>query len=557
MDSTTNSDKEKAVQGDDCNSTHSTNNMISAEIKFRQVAPAEISACFEIEKASYPKDEAASKSVLQYRQHFAGKYFRCAVIVSEDDEDHHDVEQIVGFICATRCRVFTEKSMDTHDSTGPLLAIHSVVVDKRYRGRGIATAMLRNYIENMMSSSMATDGVQRFVLLAKVHLLAFYLKAGFSVLRLSDIVHGQEPWYHLERRKEVSALSWVVDAFTTTPGQGNPAAVVLIETKGGFKSGDETQTKWCQTIAQEFNLSETAFVWKIVNRDCKNGGSDEQKNKELASKQGQHDESENNTRGKRARKNRTNQKSTPAVEKTYYGIRYFTSNGTEVDLCGHASLAAAAVLFQETSVPELIFCAKHDELIMTPCKYWNCRRMQICMKFPNKSLTEITDTGKKEAVVEMLQKAFSKLKNLSETEIIYAGIDEDGNDLLVEVAPDIMNAIGYDSISHSAFLDWDGYQRGVIICSVSPPVSTQNQNDTKPDVVSRFFGPKVGINEDPVTGSAHCVIAPYFAKKLDKTTILADQISQRGGRILCTVQEDYVKLKGSAVITLNGNSWIR
>jgi len=107
------------------------------------------------------------------------------------------------------------------------------------------------------------------------------------------------------------------------------------------------------------------------------------------------------------------------------------------------------------------------------------------------------------------------------------------------------------------FLNWDGYERGVIICSVSSPMSTQSKNDNEPDVVSRFFGPKVGIDEDPVTGSAHCVIAPYFAKKLGKNTILAEQLSQRGGRILCNVHEDYVILKGSAVITLSGNSLIR
>src|SRR3569832_28593 len=104
---------------------------------FRMVRPTDIPACYEMEKASYPDDEAASKSKLLYRQHHAARYFRCAVIGEEDNE------QLVGFVCATRCRVFRAESMSTHIPDGELLAIHSVVVKEEFRRQGVDAAMVK------------------------------------------------------------------------------------------------------------------------------------------------------------------------------------------------------------------------------------------------------------------------------------------------------------------------------------------------------------------------------------------------------------------------------
>ena len=468
---------------------------VHSQITFRQVVPTDINACFDIEKASYPRDEAATKSALQYRQHFAEKYFRCCVLSSDhDDEDH---EEIVGYVCATRCRIFTEEAMATHDATGPLLAIHSVVVAEPYRRDGIATAMMKNYIETMESMP---DGVDKFVVMAKEELLGFYVKCGFSVLRPSDIVHGKELWFHLERPKEVGIPCWVVDAFAECPGEGNPAAVVLLR-----KEPDDAH--WCRTVATEFNLSETAFIWK---REAEDG--DEGKSTSL-----------------------------------HYGIRYYTCNGTEVDLCGHATLAAAAVLFQSLFCPSITFHTKFETLIMTPAKYGNSKKMQVSMNFPQKELFD-TDINRA-VIVDMLQRTFPKLGDRIEANIIYAGVDQDGNDLLVEVTPELFQDIGHDEgdVLYSSLLDWEGYQRGVIICSLA---------DEDIDFVSRFFGPKCGIPEDPVTGSAHCALAPYFAQKLGKSELKAEQRSRRGGRITCTLEQYRVTILGSAIITLQGNSWI-
>lgn len=464
---------------------------ILQQVIFRQVIPTDITDCFAIEKVSYPKDEAGSKSDFQYRQHFAEKYFRCCVL-GDDDE-----EEIVGYINATRCRVFTEEAMATHDATGPLLAIHSVVVAEKYRRRGIATAMMKNYIDSM---SRRHDGVERFVMIVKENLLGFYVKCGYQVLRPSDIVHGKELWYHLELPKETGTPIWVVDSFIDTPGKGNPAGVVLLQAEPSRirLDVDPVRQEWCRTVAREFNHSETAFCWKMED--------DEKSIK--------------------------------------YGIRYYTCNGTEVDLCGHATLAAAAVLFQQFRYPSITFYAKYDELIMTPAKYWTGKKMQVSMNFPLKTVTDVS----RSTIVDMLRRAFPKLKERIKDSILYSGIDQDGNDLLVEVKPELLNDIGYDDIVHSA-LDWDGYKRGVILCSIA-----DDSDDI--DFVSRFFGPKFGIPEDPVTGSAHCTLAPYFGKKLNQTELKAEQRSKRGGKILCTIVENRVTLMGSAVITVTGNSWI-
>jgi hypothetical protein len=116
-----------------------------ARVRFRPARPTDIPECYELEIASYPEDEAATKSKLQYRQHHAAKYFRCAVLWSEEhygttsrttnvsslntaQEEPHpsSVAPMVGFVCATRCRQFRAESMSTHVPDGELLAIHSV-----------------------------------------------------------------------------------------------------------------------------------------------------------------------------------------------------------------------------------------------------------------------------------------------------------------------------------------------------------------------------------------------------------------------------------------------
>jgi GNAT superfamily N-acetyltransferase len=176
------------------------------KVRFREGRPTDLPTVEVIEEASYPEDEAASKSDLQYRQHHAAPYFRCAVVEEDDDDDNSKSKsKLVGYICSTRCREFEHESMATHVSDGRLLAIHSVVVPDEYRRKGIATAMLKDYVEHVRATNDGT--IEKLVLLAKQNLLPFYENCGFRVIGPSAIVHGSEQWYDLELELELDRMA--------------------------------------------------------------------------------------------------------------------------------------------------------------------------------------------------------------------------------------------------------------------------------------------------------------------------------------------------------------
>ena len=164
-------------------------------VSYRPVGPEDVEKCYQLEAASYPGDEAASLEKLFYRQQSAGEYFWCATLPAEEEEG---IPPIIGFICSTRCDAFTEDSMSTHNPSGEILAIHSVVIDSPYRRQGIASAMMKNYLKTVTKEVF---GFHRILLLAKSHLLSFYVDNGFMVLRPSPIVHGSDTWYELEARQ--------------------------------------------------------------------------------------------------------------------------------------------------------------------------------------------------------------------------------------------------------------------------------------------------------------------------------------------------------------------
>jgi GNAT superfamily N-acetyltransferase/uncharacterized protein YciI len=185
-----------------------------SSLRYRPPTERDIDRCYEIESASYPADEAASLKSLLYRQEHASAYFQLCTIPKTAGVDDGDRSSsiIIGFVCGTRCDDFTEDSMSSHNEDGRLLAIHSVVVDEAYRRRGVATAMLRRYVDTVIERDQQPLGderhperaraplIQSMMLLAKKNLLSFYVNCGFQVNRPSPIVHGQELWYELERR---------------------------------------------------------------------------------------------------------------------------------------------------------------------------------------------------------------------------------------------------------------------------------------------------------------------------------------------------------------------
>jgi PhzF family phenazine biosynthesis protein len=252
----------------------------------------------------------------------------------------------------------------------------------------------------------------------------------------------------------------VIDAFTSTPFAGNPAAVCVL--------ASPAEELWMQLVAREMNLSETAFLHPVE------GG---------------------------------------------WSLRWFTP-ALEVDLCGHASLASAHALWETGTLgPD------QEARFLTRSGWLTCRRdgAWIAMDFPATSLTPSNDPAEK----DLLEAALGvRINSLLRTEF----------DLLAEVSTEsILRGLKPD-MNCLAALPY----RGVIV--TAPSASAEF------DFVSRFFAPACGIPEDPVTGSAHCALGPYWQAKLGKSDFTAFQASTRGGLVKIGVRKDSVLLRGQAVL---------
>ena len=252
-------------------------------------------------------------------------------------------------------------------------------------------------------------------------------------------------------------LLHVVDAFTDTPFTGNPAAVCVTDA-----APDEA---WMQRVAREMNLSETAFLHRVE------GG---------------------------------------------WSLRWFTP-AVEVELCGHATLASAHVLWATG-----VLNADEPARFHTLSGWLTCRRAGdwIEMDFPAQIYTPcVPPVGLSEA--------------LGCNVIACANT---GMDYLVEVADETTLRSLTPNFSALGKLP----VRGVIVTcrSASPQF----------DFVSRFFAPAVGVNEDPVTGSAHCALGPYWQAKLNRCDFTALQASARSGIVKLSVRGDRVILRGQAVL---------
>jgi predicted PhzF superfamily epimerase YddE/YHI9 len=238
----------------------------------------------------------------------------------------------------------------------------------------------------------------------------------------------------------------------------------------------------------------------------------------------------------------------------------------EVDLCGHATLAAAGILYRTLSVKNtndtiIVFHAKKD-VLETQLPAGGLRSMKkrpttkIAMKFPAKPPQDITDTAQIEIVHKMLWEAFKVPSDV----VLFIGLVPDIGDVFVELDPEAFARIGYaEDIQYNPLLEWDGYSRGIVVSCLAPPAAETEEDssesgDSQPlDFLSRFFAPKVGINEDPATGSAHCSLGPYYSQKLAKEKVLGKQTSERGGVIECHNDEGCVTLIGIAVQTMTGS----
>lgn len=251
-----------------------------------------------------------------------------------------------------------------------------------------------------------------------------------------------------------------VDAFASKVFEGNPAAVCPLS--------EWLDDKTLQKIAEENNLSETAFFVS--------SGDEIQ-------------------------------------------LRWFTPL-EEVDLCGHATLASAHVLYEhlQYSKPQIDFQTKSGKLIVTKTD------SGFSMDFPA-SIPVILNS----AIPTDLITALGDVKPSTVLSAFDYIIVLNSEDEVRNLSPDLSKWLNIDL-------------RGVIV--------TAPGNDV--DFVSRCFFPKLRVNEDPITGSAHCELAPYWASVLNKNTLKARQISNRSGLVLCELVKDRVILTGSAVDYMTG-----
>jgi PhzF family phenazine biosynthesis protein len=256
-------------------------------------------------------------------------------------------------------------------------------------------------------------------------------------------------------------LIYHVDAFTNQPFAGNPAAVCILS--------ELAQEQWMQKVAQEMNLSETAFL-------CKREDG--------------------------------------------FDLRWFTPV-VEIDLCGHATLASAHVLWEEGYLkPDQLACFHTRSGLLTAIRKGDW----IELDFPAEPQVEIT-----------LPPGLAKALGVKPK---YVG--KNGFDYLVEVdSEESVRNLKPDFALLKKFPI-----RGVIVTSIA---ASQGY-----DFVSRFFAPAVGIDEDPVTGSAHCCLGPFWKERLNKNEFVASQVSLRGGVVRVRVGGKRVYIGGQAVTIVRG-----
>ncbi|KAK1664031.1 hypothetical protein QYE76_052190 [Lolium multiflorum] len=283
----------------------------------------------------------------------------------------------------------------------------------------------------------------------------------------------------------------VVDAFAAEPFKGNPAAVCLLEDEGA--AADE---RWMRSVAAEFNLSDTAFLVRDSTR--------------------------------------------PAAAAPRFYLRWFTPV-TEVNLCGHATLASAHFLFTtvlaEHGMVEFmtrsgILTAKK---VTTPGSVSEEEqgKLFIELDFPMDSFVGCNTADDMPLIPETLNGA----------SVVSVHKSKADGDLIIELSSAKEVAHIVPTIDEIKSLD----SRGLIVTGPAPAGSGYN-------FFTRFFCPKFGIDEDPVTGSIHCVLAPYWGRKLGKQKLTAYQASPRGGTLYLELDNanGRVQIKGEAVTVMDG-----
>ena len=273
---------------------------------------------------------------------------------------------------------------------------------------------------------------------------------------------------------------WTVDAFTNKPFSGNPAAVCLLD--------DDLPDSLKQSIAAEMNISETCYVTKSKNETFSAGQQ--------------------------------------------FGLRWFTPTN-EVPLCGHATLAAATILFQVSKNSNQVI--RFDTL----SGVLEAKRKddKVVLDLPINSPEVVKEGEFQELVKEVSCSLPVQEVLLSQTtrKLLIRLSDSVTMSQLEKISPPISKLLEIES---------SGKVAGVILTAKSKEFH----------FISRYFAPWNGIPEDPVTGSAHTVLAPYWSGKLGLQTMVAKQCSPRGGVLEVTLGSGgRMEVAGEAVVVLEGS----
>ena len=204
---------------------------------------------------------------------------------------------------------------------------------------------------------------------------------------------------------------------------------------------------------------------------------------------------------------------------TGFDIRWFTPT-VEVNLCGHATLATSYVIFNVLKYNKdiILLGSKSGILKVRKEDKW------LELDFPAQ-VTQVAEAPK--GLIESIGKKPKEIYRASDDYLLVYASQKD----IEELKPDFGSLKNINA-------------RGIIV--------TAKAKSKKIDFVSRFFGPSVGVNEDPVTGSAHTKLVPYWAKVLDKNELVAEQISSRKGYLRCKLADDRVLMAGKAKLFLKG-----
>ncbi|KAJ8619632.1 hypothetical protein MRB53_028161 [Persea americana] len=289
----------------------------------------------------------------------------------------------------------------------------------------------------------------------------------------------------------------VIDAFTDSAFKGNPAAVCLLE--------EERDEGWMQSVAAEFNISETAFLSRIGTGIAESENSD------------------------------------PSPR---FSLRWFTPVD-EVELCGHATIASAHFLFSSGLVKTnkiefitksgLLTVQKVDGLnhVNTPWPSNNKagEHFSIELNFPTIPVIDCDPTEHPSIPATLNGASMLNIKKTGNGDLI---VELLSGEVVAGLQPQ------FDELQKCAGV-------GVIITGTAAPGSGY-------DFFTRYFCPKLGLNEDPVCGSCHCALVPYWSKKLGKNDLIAYMASPRGGKLDLHLEEDTqrVLIRGEAVTVMTG-----